>query len=271
MGKTSPEQSMTLKHKRQLRNARNRYLKPGALAQLRYTRAITRSCTDIDKKRDAVFASEKVENDLLQTKVANRSPMLSPEKANLRHFIGSTDGNKLHKLPGTPKTPRISDCDSRSMLESLPMDILVKILCHLHHDQLRAVFHVSWTIRKAVLVARKCYFNYTTPDRSRLEMLRTMTPLPTEHWPFVRGNGKGFMGSVPHTPKAPRHGRRPPPRLNTTEMRQIAAVLFQESTFPLRYMVPHGLPKPPCKSMASNRVLFYEDELCQAVVQNKLR
>lgn len=26
----------------------------------------------------------------------------------------------------------------------------VKILCHLHHDQLRAVFHVSQRIRKAV-------------------------------------------------------------------------------------------------------------------------
>lgn len=26
----------------------------------------------------------------------------------------------------------------------------VKVLCHLHHDQLRAVFHVSQRIRKAV-------------------------------------------------------------------------------------------------------------------------
>lgn len=29
-------------------------------------------------------------------------------------------------------------------------DFEVKILCHLHHDQLRAVFHVSQRIRKAV-------------------------------------------------------------------------------------------------------------------------
>lgn len=93
----------------------------------------------------------------------------------------------------------------------------VKILCHLHHDQLRAVFHVSQRIRKAVstslslylclyldqlwfwadgwsclyccvqvVIARQFHFNYTTPDRSRQEMLRTITPQPTEHWPFVR-------------------------------------------------------------------------------------
>lgn len=37
-----------------------------------------------------------------------------------------------------------------------------------------------------VVIARQFYFNYTTPDRSRQEMLRTMTPRPTDHWPFLR-------------------------------------------------------------------------------------
>ncbi|KAJ0039737.1 hypothetical protein Pint_28534 [Pistacia integerrima] len=148
----------------------------------------------------------------------------------------------------------------------------VKILCHLHHDQLKAVFHVSKRVRKAVVVARQLYFNYTTPDRSRQEMLRTLTPRPTEHWPFVtKGEGRGVIMRSPHTPKAPRHGPRPPSRMKITEMRQIAAVLFQDSAFSSRCMVPSVLSKPLCKSLASNRVLFYEDELCQAVAQNKLR
>lgn len=38
---------------------------------------------------------------------------------------------------------------------------------------------------KKVVIARQFHFNYTTPDRSRQEMLNTMTPLPTEHWPFM--------------------------------------------------------------------------------------
>ncbi|KAG5623284.1 hypothetical protein H5410_008502 [Solanum commersonii] len=53
-------------------------------------------------------------------------------------------------------------------------------------------------------------------------------------------------------------------------MEQIAAVLFQESAFPSRHLVPSVIPKPLCKPLGSNRVLFYEDELCQAVSQNKL-
>ncbi|KAJ0097970.1 hypothetical protein Patl1_29138 [Pistacia atlantica] len=257
MGKVSPKdgETKTPKQKRRLRNSSNRYLKPGALAQLRYNRASTaKPCTDLGKKRVAVFDSKK------------------------------------NHLMGTPKTPREEDCESESRLEALPMDLLVvqsssissfqlghfksevKILCHLHHDQLKAVFHVSKRVRKAVVVARQLYFNYTTPDRSRQEMLRTLTPRPTEHWPFVtKGEGRGVIMRSPHTPKAPRHGPRPPSRMKITEMRQIAAVLFQDSAFSSRCMVPSVLSKPLCKSLASNRVLFYEDELCQAVAQNKLR
>lgn len=88
---------------------------------------------------------------------------------------------------------------------------------------------------------------------------------------YSKGDGKGFSLPSPHTPKAPRHGPRPPSRLEVSEMRQVAAVLFQESAFPPRCMVPSVISKPLCKSLASNRVLFYEDELCQAVAQNKLR
>lgn len=129
-----------------------------------------------------------------------------------------------------------------------------------------------------------------------------MTPRPTEHWPFARlvlksnylsvltflilfnkyvyhvfmifcskGDGKGIWLPSPHTPKAPRQGPRPPSRLKASEVRQVAAVLFQESALPARCMVPSVLAKPLCKSLASNRVLFYEEELCQAVAQNKLR
>lgn len=152
-----------------------------------------------------------------------------------------------------------------------------------------------------VVIARQFYFNYTTPDRSRQEMLRTMTPLPKEHWPFrwnyqslpviyivnldlslvvkfimselccSKGDGKGVFLPSPKTPKAPRHGPRPPSRINFSEGPQIAAVLFQEPAFSARYTGPSALQKSLFKTFASNRVLFYEDELCHAVAQNKLR
>ncbi|KAF6139527.1 hypothetical protein GIB67_015484 [Kingdonia uniflora] len=41
------------------------------------------------------------------------------------------------------------------------------------------------------LYLRQFHFNYITPDRTRHEMLRTKTPLPSEHWPFIRGHMVG--------------------------------------------------------------------------------
>lgn len=85
---------------------------------------------------------------------------------------------------------------------------------------------------------------------------------------YSKEEEKGFQFKDLHTPKAPRHGPRPPSRLKSTEMSQVAAALFQEASIPSAYMVPSVLSnKPLCK----NRVLFYEEELCQAVAQNKLR
>ncbi|CAN6563381.1 unnamed protein product [Malus baccata var. baccata] len=260
MGKVSPKErnSKNPKQKKQ-RGSSSRYLKPGALAQLKYNKVSSaKSCTDLGRKRVAVFESKKVEGDMvLEDKVIDKSPLMLS-------LVNLARQNSYLK---TPRTPRFEDCESESRLESLPMDLLVKLLCHLHHDQLKALFHVSQRVRKAVVIARQFYFNYTTPDRSRQEMLNTMTPHHAEHWPFLnKGDGNGVWIRSPHTPKAPKHGPRPPSRLKVSEMRQVAAVLFQESNFPSRCMVPSAIPKPLCK----NRVLFYEDELCQAVAQNKL-
>ncbi|GKV44108.1 hypothetical protein SLEP1_g51327 [Rubroshorea leprosula] len=269
MGKVTLKErrSKSSKQKRRLKSS-NKYLKPSALAQPWYGKvaaaAAAKLCTDLGKKRVAVLGGKKAEeNDdvLSDSKAIDKSPMM----------LSPVNLCKQNGLVRTPKTPRFDDFESESRLESLPMDLLVKILCHLHHDQLRAVFHVSQKIRKAVCIARQFHFNYTTPDRSRQEMLRIMTPQPTEHWPFVRkGDGDGIFISSPHTPKAPRHGPRPPSRLKATELRQVSAKLFQDPAFQSRCMVPSVLSKPLCKSVASNRVLFYEDELCQAVAQNKL-
>ncbi|XP_004509386.1 F-box protein At4g35930 isoform X2 [Cicer arietinum] len=266
MGKVTPKERnwKVGKGRKKLKSSGNKYLKPGTLAQLRCNKSlgsgsgVGRVCNEIEKKIEAVLFKEKSEvND---GKVFDKSPlMLSP--VNLVKQSG---------LLGTPKTPRIEQCQSESRLESLPIDLLVKILCHLHHDQLRAVFHVSQRIRKAVIVARQFHFNYTTPDRSRQEMISTMTPRPSEHWPFMWGDGKGVRIPSPHTPKAPRHGPRPPSRLKVSEMRQVTAVLFKETAFPSRCLVPSVIQKPQCKSLASNRVLFCEEDLCKAVAQNKL-
>uniref|UniRef100_A0A7N0ZWL8 F-box domain-containing protein n=1 Tax=Kalanchoe fedtschenkoi TaxID=63787 RepID=A0A7N0ZWL8_KALFE len=166
---------------------------------------------------------------------------------------GHADANHFNFHLKTPKTPFVKNPSSDSVLESLPMDILVKVVCHLHHDQLKPVFHVSQRLREAVILARQFHFNYKTPDRSRQGLLRLHTPNSTEHRPFKgKGNAKSVRISSPRTPKAPKRGPRPPSRLKYTDMRQIAVVLFQEAPLPSRYMVPSVLQRPPRKSLASH-------------------
>ncbi|KAF6174319.1 hypothetical protein GIB67_040812 [Kingdonia uniflora] len=239
---------------KQRKSYRKKYVKPGALAsQLRTTRATN---SNPNPNPNAITNKNRL---LIFDSPIHRAPPV----------LHSTP----KPLPTTPRS-RLYHRLSDSPLESLPMDLLVKILCHLHHDQLRPVFHVSEKLRKAVILARQFHFNYTTPDRTRQEMLRTKTPLPNEHWPFIsKGNGRVIRCPSPHTPKAPRQPPRPHSRYKASdaEVRQITTVLFRESAFPQRCILPPGLPKSVCKSFPSNRALFCEDELCQAVSQNKLR
>ncbi|RWW19670.1 hypothetical protein GW17_00016252 [Ensete ventricosum] len=234
-------ESMAFKQKKRVKNTKNKYLKPGALAQIRYSRSSTKSCTDIGKKR-IVLQSEKAKIDLLDRDevIQSDSPIVSPIRVSPHLAI---DEAKQQKLPLTPKTPQSVDCDSQSRLESLPMDLLV---CQ----------NPLPPASRSATSSFPCF-----PENSNSCKFFSPSQL------HPKADGKR---STPHTPKAPRHG--PRPRLHLMDMRQIAAVLFQESSAlrPGRIMPP-GLPRPIFKPVASTRVLFYEDELCQAVAQNKLR
>ena len=115
MGKFSPKER-NRKHKKRLRGS-SKYLKPGALARIRYSKgSVSKACTDLGRKRVAVFETEKADGDVaLEEKVLDQSPlMLSP--VNLVRQIS---------FLGTPKTPKIEECESESCLESLPMELLV--------------------------------------------------------------------------------------------------------------------------------------------------
>ncbi|GJQ90749.1 F-box protein SKIP27-like protein [Tanacetum coccineum] len=61
---------------------------------------------------------------------------------------------------GTPKKKQFLEescgfCCEKSLLEAMPQEILIKILCGVDHDDLKRLFHVSKTIREAVVIAKK--------------------------------------------------------------------------------------------------------------------
>lgn len=132
MGKVSPteRQSKNGRQKRRLRNAKNKFLKPGALAQLRDSRASgSKSCTDLGKKRVAVSNRKKTvvdESVPQQHDTADQSPaLLSPVRFHFAPALGASDFFDPNNLANTPKTPRVEEFSSESRLESLPFDMLV--------------------------------------------------------------------------------------------------------------------------------------------------
>ncbi|XP_059440108.1 uncharacterized protein LOC132172602 [Corylus avellana] len=129
---------------------------------------------------------------------------LSPSTPPAPNRGGRPPGSRLDLSELSPAKPfalyqTISETQSEAWLESLPMDLLVEIFCHLHHDQLSDVSHVSEKTKKAVEIAREHHFNYTTPRRS--DRVSTCTPPAEEHLALQRN---------PITPPAPIRLRLPP-------------------------------------------------------------
>ena len=124
----SPE-SMTFKQKKRVKSGKNKYMKPGALgalAQLRYSRTTTRSCTDIGKKRVLVLDAKEEKVDLFhkgEVVVHSKTPATSPSRI-IQAVSEPEDETKQQMLPTTPKTPEAGS-GSQSRLESLHMDLLV--------------------------------------------------------------------------------------------------------------------------------------------------
>ncbi|KAH7841787.1 hypothetical protein Vadar_034379 [Vaccinium darrowii] len=110
-----------------MRSSSNKYLKPGAPAQLRYNKALAASCTDLGKKRVSVLDGPETDNFVaLKNKGIRGSPsMLSPERFGFSQVVGSVDMiNRIYELR-TPKTPCAEEYECESRLESLPIDLLI--------------------------------------------------------------------------------------------------------------------------------------------------
>ncbi|XP_076942129.1 F-box protein At1g61340-like [Bidens hawaiensis] len=76
----------------------------------------------------------------------------------------------LNHMEFTPNKKQFLDsgygfCCQKSLLEALPEEILIKIVCGVEHDDLKRLFHVSKQIREAVVIAKKWHFEYSTPKK----------------------------------------------------------------------------------------------------------
>ncbi|KQK15768.1 F-box protein SKIP27 [Brachypodium distachyon] len=56
--------------------------------------------------------------------------------------------------------------DTVCILESLPQDVLVKVLCKVNHSDLRQLLLVSKLVSEATVVAKELHFAFATPSKA---------------------------------------------------------------------------------------------------------
>ncbi|XP_024363372.1 uncharacterized protein [Physcomitrium patens] len=257
---------------------RRKYLRPGQLAKLVDEHKKSRMTNALRKKNKIGNSIFRKNSSALE--VANvtdsTAPSLSSPVPTLQVFGPAYPQRKKLVAPRTPLTPAsqltvvrdpMHEVDfpsqSESPLEGLPVELLVHIVCRLHHDQLKPVFHVCRSLQEAVNIAREMHFNFTTPDFERQKTISLCTPKRYRDFYLSFSEAPGGVLDVrPPTPQAPRHGPKPPHvRIPLSEMKTVVAPLFQgPRDTPHR---PPGLPRPTFKAIASHRVLFNEAEFCQ--------
>lgn len=77
--------------------------------------------------------------------------------------------------------------------------------------------------------------------------------------------------SRPTTPRAPRQAQKPlKARVPLVELQKLAGPLFHGHESNSLRVKLLSLPRPANRAATSHRVLFYEEQLCQAVAQNSI-
>ncbi|OIV96132.1 hypothetical protein TanjilG_13064 [Lupinus angustifolius] len=106
---------------------------------------------------------------------------------------------------------RVEASPMKSPLEALPLDILVKVLCGVEHEDLNQLFFVSKTIREGTLIAKKTHFEYSTPKKNTFAF----------HDPIVIENAEVHEIEAPNAPL-----RKSNLRLNGKKFDDISVNLF---------------------------------------------
>ncbi|KAF0905072.1 hypothetical protein E2562_000877 [Oryza meyeriana var. granulata] len=84
------------------------------------------------------------------------------------------------------RSTRLHMDDTISLLESLPQDVLIKVLCKVNHSDLRQLLLVSKQVSEATVVAKEKHFAFATPSskaafRGREEEEEEAPGAPKQH------------------------------------------------------------------------------------------
>lgn len=159
---------------------------------------------------------------------------------------------KKHMAPRSPfvSTPPVPGLalhaeesqESHNLLH-LPIELLVCIVCHLRHDQLRPAFFTCNRLRQAVNYARSIHFNFNTPHHTRPGTVASHLFRGLQSSPYESSSINAAMAAAKAAeaagptrmaiPLAPRQPPRPTDaRPQSHDVRKIAGPLFQPPAAP---------------------------------------
>lgn len=127
------KEAMKSGEKKRGRNSKNRYLRPGALAQLCYRKSSSKSHRNTGEKKISPIR-KKARSNFLSAEENSGDSVLGSLKSPLKTILENSDDVLESNPPETPKTPSTKQFDSQSFLEALPMDVLVcsRVLHFIH-------------------------------------------------------------------------------------------------------------------------------------------
>ncbi|KAL9243567.1 hypothetical protein vseg_017439 [Gypsophila vaccaria] len=147
--------------------------------------------------------------------------LISENNSDLEQFCGEFQCFTPMKKLCSSQNNLKNDSFSINLLETLPLELLIKIICGVHHEDLKQLIYVSKTIRDAAIIAKNCHFAYSTPLKTKafrntkIGLLNDNVQNSTEFEP-------------PNAPKQVRKMNRT--RLDRKTLGRIAVALFVEKT-----------------------------------------
>lgn len=169
-----------------------------------------------------------------------------------------SDEEEVCVTPVKPSSVFAADKNENSPgknLPTLPLDVLVEVVCNLGHHELEPLCFVSKDFKEAVKVAKKTHFAFKTPDHGRRHnRLFFQNGSPTN---------SSSVNDSPVTPKAPkRAGKHRNPLLTDKDLAELSRVLFFDSNKPTSvtaFDTERTISSKPV--ISTNRVLFSEDDI----------
>ncbi|TVU38416.1 hypothetical protein EJB05_11799 [Eragrostis curvula] len=81
--------------------------------------------------------------------------------------------------------------DAVSLLESLPEDVLIKVLCKVNHSDLKQLLLVSKPVSEATIVAKELHFAFATPSSKAGFRDEECSEDDERHWAPKQRRGAG--------------------------------------------------------------------------------